>query len=130
MDSSLLHIQPAAPEPIYRQIMAQIQRLIVSGQLQPGMLLPSVRDVAAYHAINPMTVSKAYSLLEAEGLLLRQRGKGMSVADTQDARPSQRERWQLLAPALDALARQACELELPPEQLAERLVRKMKDFSR
>src|SRR3546814_1041942 len=78
MDAILLHIQPAAPQPIYRQIAEQIRRLVAGGQLAAGALLPSVREVAAVHAINPMTVSKAYSQLEAEGVLERQRGKGMA----------------------------------------------------
>ena len=54
-----LHIEPAAPEPIYRQIVGQVARLVAAGQCPPGTRLPSVRDVAAAHAINPMTVSKA-----------------------------------------------------------------------
>ncbi len=65
----MLHIQPQSPEPIYRQIGDQIRRLVAGGQLTPGTVLPSVRDVAATYAINPMTVSKAYSQLEAEGVL-------------------------------------------------------------
>ena len=48
-----------------------------SGQLAPGAELPSVRELAVAHAVNPMTVSKAYSLLEAEGLLQRNRGRRM-----------------------------------------------------
>src|SRR5690606_10374716 len=88
MDATLLHIQPAAAQPIYRQIAEQIRRLVAGGQLAAGTTLPSVRDVAAAHAINPMTVSKAYSQLEAEGVLERQRGKGMAVASGAAAPPS------------------------------------------
>ncbi len=73
-------INPTASTPIYRQIVEQVQRLVASGQLPPGTELPSVRAVALQHAINPMTVSKAYSLLEAQGLLERRRGVGMVVA--------------------------------------------------
>src|SRR5690606_28021311 len=47
MDATLLHIQPAAPQPIYRQIAEQIRRLVAGGQLAAGTTLPSVRDVAA-----------------------------------------------------------------------------------
>ncbi|WP_243667042.1 GntR family transcriptional regulator [Pseudomonas brassicae] len=75
-----LHIEPSSPDPIYRQIVGQITRLISAGQWVPGTRLPSVREVAAAHAVNPMTVSKAYALLESQGLLERQRGKGMVVA--------------------------------------------------
>ena len=59
-------IQPSDSTPIYRQIVEQVQRRVRSGQWRAGEELPSVRAVALEHAINPMTVSKAYSLLEAE----------------------------------------------------------------
>jgi GntR family transcriptional regulator len=73
-------IHPTATTPIYRQIVEQVHRLVASGQLATGADLPSVRAVALEHAINPMTVSKAYSLLEAQGVLERRRGVGMVVA--------------------------------------------------
>jgi len=120
MDASLLSIQPNAAEPLYRQITGQIRRLVAGGVLRPGESLPSVRDVAGLHAINPMTVSKAYSQLEADGVLLRLRGKGMVVAD-HAAPPDLAARWALIDPALDALARQARELELPADALRDRL---------
>ena len=116
----MLSIQPNAPEPLYRQITGQIRRLVASGQLRAGQPLPSVRDVAGLHAINPMTVSKAYSQLEAEGLLVRLRGKGMVVADLATP-PDLAARWALVDPALDALARHARELELPADALLDRL---------
>jgi GntR family transcriptional regulator len=56
MDKDLLSIVSGAAEPIYRQIAAQLRRLILSAQLAPGEELPSVREVAGFHAINPMTV--------------------------------------------------------------------------
>lgn len=120
----MLHIQPGAPEPIYRQIMDQVRRLVAGGQLSAGDELPSVREVAAVHAINPMTVSKAYSQLETEGLLVRRRGKGMAVA--QQATSSGADaRWELIEPSLVAVARQAGELELAAAEVLDRLRRMM-----
>ncbi|HUW54534.1 MAG TPA: GntR family transcriptional regulator [Rhodanobacter sp.] len=121
MDASLLTVQPAAPEPIYRQIVEQLRRLIAGGQLGAGEALPSVREVAGFHAINPMTVSRAYSLAEAEGLLERLRGKGMVVASTSRSSQSETRRLALLEPPLQALARQTRELELPAELVLRRL---------
>jgi GntR family transcriptional regulator len=121
MDASLLTIQPNAPEPIYRQIVEQLRRLIAGGQLAPGELLPSVREVAGFHAVNPMTVSRAYGIAEGEGLLERLRGKGMAVATTQKATHSQHQRLALLEPQLLALTRHARELELPAEPVLRRL---------
>ncbi len=108
-------IAPSDPTPIYRQIVDQVRRQMAGGQLRPGTELPSVRALAQQHAINPMTVSKAYSLLEAEGLLERRRGMGMVVAAQGEHRAVDPER--LLAPLLQALVRQAAELGLPPETL-------------
>lgn len=128
MDGIDFHIQPSAPEPIYRQIVQQVRRLVAGGQLAPGDVLPSVREVAATHAINPMTVSKAYSLLEAEGVLERLRGKGMAVA-ARPAAAAEDARWALIAPALEAVARQARELELAPGEVVARLMRTMEETS-
>jgi GntR family transcriptional regulator len=121
MDASLLTIQPASAEPIYRQIVEQLRRLIAGGQLPPGELLPSVREVAGFHAVNPMTVSRAYSLAESEGLLERLRGKGMAVAAARRIGQTQAQRMALLEPQLAGLARQARELELPTGPVIQRL---------
>jgi DNA-binding transcriptional regulator YhcF (GntR family) len=121
MDAELLSIQTGSAEPIYRQIAAQLQRLISSGQLRPGEELPSVREVAGRHAINPMTVSRAYSQLEAEGLLERRRGKGMVVAESRRRPPSDERRLEQLDGRLRELARQARELNLPPALVLEQL---------
>ena len=121
MNSIVLHIEPSSPDPIYRQIVGQITRLIIAGQCPPGTRLPSVREVASAHAVNPMTVSKAYSLLEEQGLLERLRGKGMVVAMQVGVGKSEAVRVQTLAPMLDELARQARQLDLSFEQVTEAL---------
>lgn len=121
MDASHLHVQPSAPEPIYRQIAEQIRRLVAAGQLRPGDGLPSVREVAAVHAVNPMTVSRAYSQLEAEGVLERLRGRGMAVAATAAAPQRQRQRLELIEPRLQELVRHCRELGLPSLPVIERL---------
>ena len=104
-------IAPSDPTPIYRQIVEQVRRQIAGGVICPGQELPSVRAVAQEHAINPMTVSKAYSLLEAEGLLERRRGMGMVVAD-HPGQSDNAQRQSLLRPSLQAAAQQARQLGL------------------
>jgi GntR family transcriptional regulator len=121
MDANLFRIQPSSPEPIYRQIADQVRRLVAAGQLPAGATLPSVRDIAAVHAINPMTVSKAYSQLEAEGVLERLRGKGMVVAAGSGQAQSPEARLALLDPLLHELAERAHELELSSDRVLPRL---------
>lgn len=79
---AMYSINPVSGTPIYRQIVDQTCQLVASGQLSPGQHLPSVRAMAADFGINPMTVSKAYSLLEHDGIVTRRRGRGMVVVET------------------------------------------------
>jgi len=112
--AALFSISTGSPEPIYRQLIDQLRRLIAAGQLAPGDVLPSVREMAQALALNPMTVSKSYNMLETEGLLQRSRGIGMLVAPHRGrARPSG-EREKLLRPTLARAAQEARQLELDP----------------
>lgn len=111
----LFSIVPGSTEPIYRQLVEQVRRLVAGGQLAPGDALPSVREVALQLAVNPMTVSKAYGLLELEGLLERRRGVGMLVADRPRKIDDAGARLALLRPTLERAAREARELELDPD---------------
>ena len=110
----LFSITPGSTEPIYRQLVEQVRRLVAGGQMAPGDELPSVRELAQALAVNPMTVSKAYGMLETEGLLARRRGLGMLVAERPGSARSQAERAALLRPTLERAAREARELELDP----------------
>ena len=108
-------IVPTATTPIYRQIVEQVHRLVASGQLAVGDDLPSVRAVAQQHAINPMTVSKAYSLLEAQGVLERLRGVGMVVASRGAGAGPAADTMALLKPALVQAAQVALQLGIGHE---------------
>jgi GntR family transcriptional regulator len=65
--------------PAYRQIMDQVRLQIASGVLKPDDELPSTRALSAELSLNPMTISKAYSLLEHDGVLERRRGQTLVV---------------------------------------------------
>jgi GntR family transcriptional regulator len=73
------HVAPSSGVPIYRQILDQVRAQIATGRLAAGEFLPSVRQVAGELTVNPMTVSKAYSLLERDGVVELVRGQGMRV---------------------------------------------------
>ncbi|MFO7325687.1 MAG: GntR family transcriptional regulator [Pseudomonadota bacterium] len=105
-------LQPQSGVPLYRQLVEQIRRLIAGGQLAPGTELPSVRELAQQHAVNPMTISKAYALLEAEGWLERNRGKPMTVAARAQGALPMDERLGQLTPQVKALVLAARQLEL------------------
>lgn len=67
--------------PIYTQLIAQIQQKIVSGALQPGERLPSVRDLAAEAGVNPNTMQRALMEMEREELVYSQRTAGRFVTE-------------------------------------------------
>jgi GntR family transcriptional regulator len=116
-------LDPHSGIPIYRQLLEQVRRLVASGQLKAGAELPSVRDLALAHAVNPMTVSKAYSLLEAEGLLQRNRGRPMTVAPRRRAVDSAERRMKQIEPQAEALVLSARQLELTRRELVALLDR-------
>jgi GntR family transcriptional regulator len=112
--ATLFSISTGSAEPIYRQLIGQVRRLVASGQLAPGDTLPSVRDVAQSLALNPMTVSKAYNLLEMEGIVQRRRGLGMAIAEGSRSGRSVASRAEMLRPILERAAAEAKQLELDP----------------
>ena len=120
-------LKPHSGVPIYRQLSEQIRRMAASGQLQPGTELPSIRDLAMQHAINPMTVSKVYSLLEAEGVLERNRGKPMTVAAQPRAQAALRERLRRLDREAEQLVLAAKQLELTKRDVLDLIDKKWGD---
>lgn len=101
--------------PIYRQLVDQVEALVAGGRLRTGDLVPSVRQVATALGINPMTVSKAWSRLEADGVLSRDRGRGMVVTARRGATLA--ERRDEVRPLVDAVVVRALHLGLTPAQV-------------
>lgn len=118
-------LQPSSGVPIYLQLMQQVRRMVASGQLTPGTELPSVREVASEYTVNPTTISKAYSLLENEGLLQRNRGKPMTIAGGRQASGSLSQRLKQVESQVDALVLAARQLQLKAEDLSQFIARKM-----
>src|ERR1700733_15101550 len=122
-------LQPSSGVPIYLQLIQQVRRMVASGQLTPGSELPSVRDVATQYTVNPTTISKAYSLLENEGLLQRNRGKPMTVAAGRRTTGSLSQRLKQVESQVDALVLAARQLELESTELCQFIAKKMGEDS-
>jgi len=101
--------------------------MTASGQLAAGAALPSVRELAVAHSVNPMTISKAYTLLEAEGVLERQRGKQMTVAAQSHVQAPRLQRLRQLDGQIDHLVLAARQLELNQEDLLRAIRKKWSD---
>ena len=76
----MLNLDYRDARPIYEQVRDGLRRLMVTGVIQEGEKLPSVRTLASRLAINPNTIQRAYESLEAEGYLYSVPGKGSFAA--------------------------------------------------
>jgi GntR family transcriptional regulator len=74
------HLRPESGEPIYQQLIRQVKQAVLSGALERGAQLPSVRQLASELVINPNTVVRAYRDLEHAGMLEGVAGKGWFVS--------------------------------------------------
>lgn len=73
-------ISNSSGRPIYEQITSQIKNMIITGILEPGTLLPSMRILAKELHISVITTKRAYNDLEQEGFIETVTGKGSFVA--------------------------------------------------
>ena len=76
----MLHLDYRDSRPIHQQVRDGLRRLMVTGVLQPGDQLSSVRKLATELAINPNTIQRAYAELEAEGYIYSVAGRGSFVS--------------------------------------------------
>jgi len=67
--------------PIYTQLVDRIKHLIASGAQEPGDQLPTVRQMAAELRVNFNTIARAYRILDEEGVISTQQGRGTYVLE-------------------------------------------------
>ena len=77
----LIVISYTNPEPIFRQIISQVKNAITTGKVPTGEKLPSIREMAEELKVSVITVKRAYSELENEGLITTRAGLGSFVAE-------------------------------------------------
>ncbi len=75
----LIQLDPYAELPLYRQLHIALRAAIENGTLAQGARLPATRELATQLGVNRATVSSAYELLEADGLLRGHVGRGTFV---------------------------------------------------
>jgi GntR family transcriptional regulator len=107
----LLRLDPSAEEPLFAQLVAQVQLAVARGELADGERLPAARELAHSLDINIHTVLKAYQELRDDGLIELRRGRGAVVAS-----PG-RDHGALLV-AVDEVVREARAVGLSPQATA------------
>ena len=106
--------------PIYIQICDSIREQILTGILQEGDRLPSVRELAVELTINLNTIQRAYRQLEGDGWIVSVPGKGSFVCATASAASAQaQELWR----ELDALQRKMAQLGIDTGEIIRHLTK-------
>ena len=114
----MLNLDYRDARPIYEQVRDGLRRLMVSGVIQEGEQLPSVRAMATSLAINPNTIQRAYELLEAEGYVISVPGKGSFAAPHHQVDSARRDG---LLRVFDDTATELMFLGLSADTLSQRL---------
>ena len=68
-------------DPIYLQIVAQVKQMTATGLLKPGAQLPTIRQLATDLRVNFNTVARAYRMLDEEGVISTQQGRGTYILE-------------------------------------------------
>lgn len=114
-----MQIQFHDKSPIYRQLADRLRDMILEGVFRNGDALPSVRQIASEHRINPITVSKSFQILVDDDLVEKRRGLGMYVSEGAREQLFQLERTQFLEEELPAFLEKANRLGYSSERLNE-----------
>lgn len=78
-------IDALSRQPIYEQLISQLEQLLLTGSLKAGDRLPSVRSLSMQLSINPNTIQKAYAELDHRGILYSVPGKGCFISENAPA---------------------------------------------
>ena len=81
----MFHIDVMSRQPVYEQIIEQLESLVLTGVMKPGEQIPPVRSLSVQLSINPNTIQKAYSELDRRGILYSVPGRGCFISDNAQA---------------------------------------------
>ncbi|GGG16298.1 GntR family transcriptional regulator [Paenibacillus abyssi] len=113
-----IQINEQSAEPLYHQIGIQLRALIVSGQLEEGTLLPSIRELAQHLKCSVITIRRVYQNLETEGLLFTRQGTGTFVAQV-GAEERSRHRLESVVEAFEAAVAAALRVQCTEEEMGD-----------
>ncbi|MCM2589847.1 GntR family transcriptional regulator [Rossellomorea marisflavi] len=113
-------ISNRSKQPIYEQINEQVKEQIISGHLQAGKSLPSMRQLAKELSVSLITTKRAYEELEKNGYIYSVVGKGSFVAD-QNSELIKEEKMKGIEEQLSSAIRSGKEMGIPLSELQELL---------
>ena len=114
----LISLDNSGSIPFYQQIQDQIRDMILTGALEPGELLPSIRQLSSKLLTSVITVKRAYQDLENEGLIMTRPGVGTFV---RSLKPEDvvKSRIGLIEALVTELAQTAVRLGVSKEEIIE-----------
>jgi GntR family transcriptional regulator len=125
----ILVVDPHSGIPVYRQLVEQIRFHVASGLLKPGEEIPSTRALSAKLGVNPMTISKAFVLLEEDGVLERRIGRPHVVRVPRRG-TVRATKLKQLEQALRPVVTKARQLDLEPDAAVQVFRRLLEDHGR
>lgn len=103
---------------IYTQMVDRIKHLIASGVLEPGDQLPTVRQMAAELRVNFNTIARAYRILDEEGVISTQQGRGTYVLEPLPPERASRLRSAALEGMTKSFLEHAHQVGFKPEEVS------------
>ncbi|TET96123.1 MAG: GntR family transcriptional regulator [Anaerolineales bacterium] len=104
--------------PIYTQMVDRIKHLVASGVLEPGDQLPTVRQMAAELRVNFNTIARAYRILDEEGVISTQQGRGTYVLEPMPPERASRIRSAALEGMTKSFLEHAHQVGFKPEEVS------------
>jgi GntR family transcriptional regulator len=111
-------ISNSSTEPIYEQITNQIKSSILSGELEEGTAIPSMRKLAKDLQISVITTKRAYEELEKAGFIYSIVGKGSFVAE-QNLEVIKEKKLKVIEEQLSAVITNSQEIGLSLDELQQ-----------
>lgn len=112
-----IRLNPRSREAIYLQIVSQIKHLVISGQLEIGAQLPTVRKLAENLDLNPNTIVRAYNKLIQEGVIAAQQGRGTYIYQAPLDSGNRKTRRERLIAEMDAFLHEADRFDPTADEL-------------
>ena len=114
--------------PVYLEIMGQVKRAIATGGLKPGDQLPTVRQLAADLRVNFNTVARAYRLLDEEGIISTQHGRGTYILDRLSPKDGEKMRHKQLVLLAEHFVTEAEKLGFTPAEVRKLVDEQIKSW--
>jgi GntR family transcriptional regulator len=114
--------------PNYTQIVKHVQAQVVSGSLQPGDQLPTLRALAEDLRVNFNTVARAYRILDEERIISTQQGRGTYITEIPPPRVSERLRKDMLEALAERYVSEAMRLEFSKSEIRQMVNDQINDW--